>query len=87
MLDADDVLEPEFVSQALPPSGRRTELAYSDLLAGVGRPRQIGANRGWLTRSATQFSMKTPANWDGDTIAVIPRRLFSNLAMASTPTP
>jgi hypothetical protein len=80
MLDADNVLEPEFVAHALALLRREPDLAYVTCWLSYvepdGSPMASPAAYAPLGNSVLAGES---ANWDGDAIAVLPRRLFSEL--------
>jgi glycogen synthase len=80
MLDADNVLEPEFVSRAVEILRREPDLAYVScwlrFVAADGSPFSDPAG---YAPMGNQIVRDDVQNWDGDTAAVLPRRLFSEL--------
>jgi glycosyltransferase involved in cell wall biosynthesis len=86
MLDADNVLEPDFVARALEIFASEPELAYvSCWLRFVdpdGSPHQETAGYAPLGNRVVRDDV---SNWDGDTVAVLPRRLFSDLGYGFEP--
>ncbi len=84
MLDADNMLEPEFVTRALAILCREPDLAYVTCWLGFidpdGRPTKAG-----YAPLGNSVLREDSANWDGDTIAVLPRRLFSELGYGFDP--
>ncbi len=84
MLDADNMLEPEFVSRALAIFGREPELAYVTCWLGFIDPDGGPIEAGYAPLGNSVLH-EDSANWDGDTIAVIPRRLFSELGYGFDP--
>ncbi|MGA8746784.1 MAG: glycosyltransferase [Solirubrobacterales bacterium] len=78
MLDADNLLEPEFVSRALGVLRREPGLAYVtswlEFIDRDGEPMSAG-----YAPLGNSVIREDSANWDGDTIAVLPRRLFTEL--------
>ena len=80
MVDADNALEPEFVSHALEIFAREPWLAYvSCWLRFVdedGSPHEETAGYAPLGNRVVRDDLN---NWDGDTVAVLPRRLLTDL--------
>ena len=78
MLDADNMLEPEFVARALAIFGREPDLAYVTCWLGFidTDSKPMNARYAPLGNSVLH---EDSAKWDGDTIAALPRRLFSEL--------
>jgi glycosyltransferase involved in cell wall biosynthesis len=86
MLDADNMLEPEFVERALAAFRRDPELAYVTSwlrmidAAGIEHPHGYG-----YAPLGNAVVADDTENWDGDTIAMLPRRLFSELGFGYGP--
>jgi GT2 family glycosyltransferase len=80
MLDADNALEPEFVARALAVFADEPELAYVScwlrFVGPDGSPVSEPAGYAAVGNSAMSDDME---NWDGDTLALIPRRVFAEL--------
>ncbi len=80
MLDADNVAEPEFVARALEVLRHEPELAYVScwlrFIAADGSPLSEPAGYAPLGNSVVR---EEDENWDGDTFALIDRRLFTEL--------
>jgi hypothetical protein len=80
MLDADNVLEPEFVSRAVEILRSEPDLAYVScwlrFIAADGSPFSEPAGYAPLGNRVVRDDV---LNGDGDTVAVLPRRLFSEL--------
>jgi glycogen synthase len=80
MLDADNALEPEFVARALEVFRREPELAYVTCwLRFVGPDGAPLANSAGYAPLGNRVVSDDVDNWDGDTIALFPRRVFSGL--------
>ncbi len=86
MLDADNVLEPEFVARGVEALRREPDLAYAScwmrLVAADGSPAADVAGYAPLGNRVVRDELE---NWDGDTVAVLPRRLFSELGFGFEP--
>jgi glycogen synthase len=84
MLDADNVFEPEFVARAVALLGREPELAYVTCWLGF-----IDGDGASLPQTYTPLGNSVMsedlANLDGDSIGVLPRRLFSELGYRYEP--
>ena len=80
MLDADNVLEPGFVEHALRAFRRDPDLAYVTcwlrMVDVSGVPLEQGHGYAPLGNAVV---VEDSENWDGDAIALLPRRLFSEL--------
>jgi glycogen synthase len=80
MLDADNVLEPEFVARGVDLLRREPNLAYVtswlSYIESDGSPMAAPSAYAPLGNSVIA---EDSANWDGDAMAVLPRRLFSEL--------
>lgn len=80
MLDADNVLEPEFLARALSVFEREPDLAYVScwlrFIAPDGSDNREPSGYAPLGNGVVRDDA---ANWDGDTLALMPRRLFSEL--------
>lgn len=79
MLDADNALEPRFCERALEAFGREPRLAYVTcwlrFIDADGTPH---SDAGYAALG-NQVVADEEQNWDGDTLAMIPRRLFVEL--------
>jgi glycosyltransferase involved in cell wall biosynthesis len=86
MLDADNVLEPGFVERGLRAFDRNPELAYVTCwlrmvdAAGVEPPDAHG-----YAPLGNAVVAENTENWDGDTLAMLPRRLFAELGYGYGP--
>lgn len=80
MLDADNVLEPQFVERSLETLQLNRELAYVTcwlrMIDGDGRDTSIHPGYAPLGNSVLSDDGE---NWDGDTLAMLPRRVFSEI--------
>lgn len=78
LLDADNEMEPEFVARALEVLRREPDLAYVScwlkFIAPDGSPHYDPAGYAALGNGVVPGS---ELNWDGDTLAVLPRALFA----------
>jgi glycogen synthase len=87
MLDADNVLEPEFVARALEIFAREPELAYVScwlrFMAADGSPTSEPA--AGYAPLGNRVVRSDEDNWDGDTVAVLPRRVFAELGYGFEP--
>lgn len=87
MLDADNVLEPDFVARAVAVLLREPELAYVTcwlrLIAGDGSDAPQGSGYAPLGSRVLSDDVE---NWDGDALAVLPRRIFTELGYRYEPT-
>jgi glycogen synthase len=79
MLDADNVLEPEFVERALAAMRREPALAYVScwlrMIAADGVDVPGGGGYAAIGNAALEGEIE---NWDGDTLALMSRRLFAD---------
>jgi glycogen synthase len=86
MLDADNLLEPDFVARALAVLLAEPDLAYvTSWLRMVGpdnRDTDAHPNFAPLGNSVIDSFAE---NWDGDTLAMLPRRLFTELGFEYHP--
>jgi glycogen synthase len=86
MLDADNALEPDFVARALETFRRRPDLAYVScwlrFVAPDGTPISDPAGYAPLGNGVVRDDAE---NWDGDTVALLPRKLFSELGYGFEP--
>jgi glycosyltransferase involved in cell wall biosynthesis len=86
MLDADNILEPEFVERALAAFERCPDAAYVTCwlryIDGDGRELDGGGYVPLGNRVLADDSQ----NWDGDMLAMLPRALFSELGYRFEPT-
>ncbi|MGB7686199.1 MAG: glycosyltransferase [Solirubrobacterales bacterium] len=78
MLDADNAFEPEFVSRAVAILEREPELAYVTCWLNLVDPDDVPTGQTYVPLGNSVPAEDT-INLDGDTIAVIPRRLFADL--------
>src|SRR5262249_44108603 len=80
MLDADNVIEPDFVARALELFGSEPELAYVScwlrFIGPDGTPLSEPSGYAPLGNSVVRDE---DLNWDGDTFALVDRRLFTEL--------
>lgn len=82
MLDADNVLEPEFVARALEVFEREPDLAYvSCWLRFIGPDGAPNRDPGGYAPLGNRVVRDDVENWDGDTLAMLPRRLFAELGL------
>lgn len=86
MLDADNMLEPDFVARALEIFAREPGLAYVScwlrFVAPDGSPNPDVAGYAPLGNRVARDDLD---NWDGDTVAVLPRRIFTELGYGFEP--
>jgi glycosyltransferase involved in cell wall biosynthesis len=86
MLDSDNVLEPEFVARALAVFEREPELAYVScwlrFIAPDGSPHADPAGYAPIGNSVVRDDTD---NWDGDTLALLPRKVFTDLGYGFDP--
>lgn len=83
MLDADNVLEPEFVARALAVYEREPDLAYvSCWLRFIDADGSDHRDPSGYAPLGNRVVRDDADNWDGDTLALLPRRLFSELGVA-----
>jgi glycogen synthase len=77
MFDADNVLEPEFVARALAMFRDRPDLAYVTCWLRHVDPdgRELG---GGYAPLGNRVLSDEEENWDGDTAALLPRRIFES---------
>jgi glycosyltransferase involved in cell wall biosynthesis len=86
MLDADNVLEPEFVARALEVFAREPELAYvSCWLRFIGPDGALVADPAGYAPLGNSVVRDDANNWDGDTIALLPRALFTEAGAGFDP--
>jgi glycosyltransferase involved in cell wall biosynthesis len=86
MLDADNVLEPEFVARAVEILRREPDLAYvSSWMRLVGVDGSPWSDPAGYAPLGNRVVRDEPENWDGDTVAVLPRKLFSELGYGFEP--
>ncbi len=78
MLDADNLLEPEFVARALAAFEREPDLAYVTSWLRMVDPdgADFPDDRGYAPLGNAVLADETE-NWDGDSIALLPRRLLT----------
>jgi glycogen synthase len=76
MFDADNVLEPEFVSRALAMFRDRPELAYVTCWLRYVDPDGNELQGGGYAPLGNRVLGGEGENWDGDTAALVPRRVF-----------
>jgi glycogen synthase len=82
MLDADNALEPEFVARALAVFEREPELAYvSCWLRFVGPDGSLFHDPSGYAPLGNGVVREDVNNWDGDTLALLPRWLFTELEL------
>jgi glycogen synthase len=84
MLDADNVLGPEFVSRAVAILEREPELAYVTCWLGFLDAGGLPLERTYTPLGNSVISGDW-ASLDGDTLAVLPRRLFSEFGYCYEP--
>ncbi|HEX5761508.1 MAG TPA: glycosyltransferase [Solirubrobacterales bacterium] len=86
MLDADNVLEPDFVARAVELLRSEPELAYVTCwlrhIAADGSASTEGSGYAPL---GNRVSSEEEENWDGDALAVLPRRIFTELGYRYEP--
>ncbi|HYH54454.1 MAG TPA: glycosyltransferase [Solirubrobacterales bacterium] len=86
MLDADNVLEPTFVERTLAVLRRQPDLAYVTcwlrMIGADGRDTSIHPGFAPLGNSVLEDDSE---NWDGDTLAMLPRRVFTELGFEFHP--
>jgi glycogen synthase len=86
MLDADNLVEPEFVARAVATLERDPELAYVTpwlrLILPDGSEQEEPSVYAALGNAVVASDS---TNWDGDALAVFPRRLFSELGYRYEP--
>ena len=80
MLDADNVLEPEFVARALDVFRRDPTLAYvSSWLRFIGEDGSPYPDCAGCAHLGNRVMRDDAVNWDGDTLAMVPRALLADL--------
>jgi glycosyltransferase involved in cell wall biosynthesis len=79
MFDADNVLEPEFVSRALAVFRERPELAYVTCWLRYVGPDGRELSGGGYAPLSNRVLSDEEENWDGDTTALVPRCVFEAL--------
>lgn len=86
MLDADNLLEPRFAQRALAAYARDPELAYVTcwlrMVDEAGVPLEPSYGYAALGNGVQRDDRR---NWDGDTLAMLPRRLFTELSYGYGP--
>jgi glycogen(starch) synthase len=86
MLDADNVLEPTFVERAIALLAAEPELAYVtcwlQMIDAAGAP--MFDPHGYAALG-NRVSSEEALNWDGDALAVLPRRIFTELGYRYEP--
>ncbi|MDQ2632088.1 MAG: glycosyltransferase [Actinomycetota bacterium] len=86
MLDADNVLEPSFVERAVAVLRRHPDLTYVTcwlrMIDSAGR--DTSAHPGFAPLGNSVLSDDSE-NWDGDTLAMLPRRVFTELGFEFHP--
>lgn len=83
MLDADNVLEPQFVARALAVYAREPDLAYvSCWLRFIDADGHDHRQPSGYAPLGNRVVRDEADNWDGDTLALLPRRLFAELGFA-----
>jgi hypothetical protein len=86
MLDADNVLEPEFLERALQAFRREPELAYvSCWLRFIGPDGSPHEGSAGCAHIGNRVMRDDSINWDGDTLALVPRELLSDLGFFHDP--
>jgi glycogen synthase len=86
MLDADNMLEPEFVARAVTALRRDPELAYVTCWLRLILPDGVEqVEPSTYAPLGNSVLADDSVNWDGDTLAVLPRRLFSELGYRYEP--
>jgi glycogen synthase len=86
MLDADNVLEPEFLERALEALRSEPELAYvSCWLRFIGPDGSPYEGSVGCAHIGNRVMRDDSVNWDGDTLALIPRQLLSDLGFFHEP--
>jgi GT2 family glycosyltransferase len=86
MLDADNVLEPQFVARALEAFARESELAYvSCWLRFIGPDGSLVADPAGYAALGNGVVSDDTNNWDGDTLALLPRRIFTEHGLGFDP--
>lgn len=86
MLDADNVLEPRFVARALEVLDREPGLAYvSCWLRFIGADGSLLAEPAGYAALGNRVVRDDTNNWDGDTLALLPRRIFTELSLRFDP--
>ena len=86
MLDADNVLEAEFVARALEVFEREPELAYvSCWLRFIGPDGSLVSEPAGYAPLGNSVVRDDTDNWDGDTLALLPRRVFIELGLRFDP--
>jgi glycogen(starch) synthase len=86
MLDADNVLEPEFTARALEVFEREPELAYvSCWLRFIGPDGCLVSDPAGYAPLGNSVVRDDNNNWDGDTLALLPRRIFAELGFRFDP--
>lgn len=87
-LDADNVLERDFVARALATMRRDPELAYVTCWLRFVAPDGSELERRGFAPIGNRVLAddSNDVNWDGDAIALVPRRLFSELGYRYEPT-
>jgi len=86
MLDSDNVLLPRFAERALAAFAHDPELAYATcwlrMTDEAGEPLQPSYGYAALGNGVDSDDQR---NWDGDTLAMLPRRLFTELGYCYGP--
>jgi hypothetical protein len=78
MLDADNLVEPDFVTRALAVFEREPDLAYVSCWLGfIGPDGSPFDEPGGYAPVGNRVVRDDAENWDGDTLAMLPRRLFA----------
>jgi hypothetical protein len=86
MLDADNMLEPRFAERALAAFAREPDLAYVTCwLQTVGPDGEELPLQPGYAALGNAVVEDDKENWDGDTIAMLPRGLFSELGYCFGP--
>lgn len=84
MLDADNVLEPEFVSRAVAILEREPELAYVTCWLELIDENGLALQEGYAPLGNSVLG-DDALNWDGDALALLRRGLFSDLGYRYEP--
>lgn len=86
MLDPDNVLEPQFVTRALEVFAREPDLAYvSCWLRSIGPDGSPVSDPAGYAALGNGVVKEDVENWDGDTLALYPRRLFAEDGLGFDP--
>jgi glycogen synthase len=86
MLDADNMLEPRFVERAVDVLRRNPDLAYVTCwLRMIGADGQDTSAHDSYAPLGNRVLSDYRENWDGDTLAMLPRRVFTELGFEYHP--